>query len=146
MWSVGINGTLINFIVPPAPKGYGFSTTGIGLIYFAPITAIILGEIVGHFVRIFTCLLGDIWLTLPGQRCYPKALHPAQQRSVRAGSPSLGHLSRCRPHAALTLPARLCPQRSVALVPGCFLLGHVHLYLHDHHSGYQFLCPGLLPG
>jgi hypothetical protein len=50
MWSVGINGTLINYIIPPPPNGYGFSTTAVGLIYFAPITAIVVGEIVGHFV------------------------------------------------------------------------------------------------
>ncbi|KAA8908147.1 major facilitator superfamily domain-containing protein [Sphaerosporella brunnea] len=41
MWSVGINGTLISFVAPPTSKGgYGFSTTMLGLIYFAPITAI----------------------------------------------------------------------------------------------------------
>lgn len=50
MWSIGINGTLINFLVPPRPAGYGFSTTGVGLIYFAPITGIIMAELFGHVV------------------------------------------------------------------------------------------------
>lgn len=53
MWSVGINGTLLLFLVPAAPKGYGFDSTSLGLIYFAPMTAVVVGELWGHFV----CLL-----------------------------------------------------------------------------------------
>lgn len=50
MWSVGINGTLILFLVPAAPKGYGFGSIALGLIYFAPMTAVVIGELWGHFV------------------------------------------------------------------------------------------------
>jgi len=51
MWSVGLNGTLISYLVPPVSEGgYGFSTVSLGLIYFAPIIAIIAGELFGHFV------------------------------------------------------------------------------------------------
>jgi hypothetical protein len=54
VWSVGINGTLISFVSPPKSKGgYGFSTTALGLIYFAPIIAIVLGELFGHYVSTF---------------------------------------------------------------------------------------------
>ncbi|KAI5849177.1 major facilitator superfamily domain-containing protein [Tricharina praecox] len=50
MWTVGLNGTLISYLVPTVSKGgYGFDTVGLGLIYFAPIVAIILGELFGHF-------------------------------------------------------------------------------------------------
>ncbi|KAI5856378.1 hypothetical protein BZA05DRAFT_388308 [Tricharina praecox] len=50
MWTVGRNGTLISYLVPPVSKGgYGFDTVGLGLIYFAPIVAMILGELFGHF-------------------------------------------------------------------------------------------------
>ncbi|KAG0134955.1 major facilitator superfamily domain-containing protein [Tuber indicum] len=49
MWSVGINGSLVLFLVPPPPKGYGFDSVGIGLIYFAPMIGIVLGELWGHF-------------------------------------------------------------------------------------------------
>lgn len=50
MWSVGINGTLILFLVPAAPAGYGFGTIALGLIYLAPMTAVVVGELWGHFV------------------------------------------------------------------------------------------------
>ncbi|KAI5840785.1 major facilitator superfamily domain-containing protein [Morchella snyderi] len=49
MWSVGINGTLILFLVPASPKGYGFGSIALGLIYFAPMTAVVIGELWGHF-------------------------------------------------------------------------------------------------
>ncbi|KAI5805159.1 major facilitator superfamily domain-containing protein [Geopyxis carbonaria] len=49
MWSVGINGTLINFLVPKKPLGYGFDTVAIGLMYFSPMIAVIVGELFGHF-------------------------------------------------------------------------------------------------
>ncbi|KAF8533324.1 major facilitator superfamily domain-containing protein [Trichophaea hybrida] len=51
-WTVGINGTLITFLVPSVSKGgYGFDTVDVGLIYLAPIVAIIAGELFGHFVN-----------------------------------------------------------------------------------------------
>ncbi|KAF8248531.1 MFS general substrate transporter [Wilcoxina mikolae CBS 423.85] len=51
-WTVGINGTLITFLVPPVSKGgYGFDTVDISLIYLAPIVAIVAGELFGHFVN-----------------------------------------------------------------------------------------------
>lgn len=53
MWSVGINGTLLLILVPAEPKGYGFDSISLGLIYFAPMTAVVVGELWGHFV----CLL-----------------------------------------------------------------------------------------
>ncbi|PWW79971.1 MFS transporter [Tuber magnatum] len=53
MWSVGINGSLVLFLVPPPPKGYGFNSVSIGLIYLAPMIGVILGELWGHFVNDF---------------------------------------------------------------------------------------------
>lgn len=49
---MGINGTLITFLVPPVAKGgYGFDTTDVGIMYLAPIIAIIAGELFGNLVR-----------------------------------------------------------------------------------------------
>lgn len=50
MWSVGINGTLLLILVPAEPEGYGFDSISLGLIYFAPMTAVVVGELWGHFV------------------------------------------------------------------------------------------------
>ena len=50
MWSVGINGTLILFLIPPKPAGYGFDTVAVALIYFAPMIGIVIGELWGHWV------------------------------------------------------------------------------------------------
>lgn len=48
--SVGINGSLIAFLVRPVPEGYGFNGNAVGLIYFAPMIAVVCGELFGHFV------------------------------------------------------------------------------------------------
>jgi len=53
MWSVGINGSLVLFLTPPPPKGYGFDSIGIGLIYIAPMVGVVLGELWGHFFNDF---------------------------------------------------------------------------------------------
>lgn len=53
MWSVGINGSLVLFLVPRPPKGYGFNSTSIGLIYIAPMIGVVLGELWGHFFNDF---------------------------------------------------------------------------------------------
>ena len=49
MWAVGINQTLVLFLYPPAPVGYGFSNLAAGLFYIAPMSAVIVGELFGHF-------------------------------------------------------------------------------------------------
>jgi len=50
MWSVGINGSLIDFLVAaPSAGGYGFSSVEVGLMYLSPIIAVVLGEGFGHF-------------------------------------------------------------------------------------------------
>ncbi|KAL8896447.1 MAG: hypothetical protein Q9207_007704 [Kuettlingeria erythrocarpa] len=48
-WVVGINTTLSIFLVPL----YGFGAKQIGYIYFAPITAAILGQACGHYLHDF---------------------------------------------------------------------------------------------
>jgi len=46
-WVVGINGTLTLFLTPL----YKFEATAIGLFYFTPIVATVLGEIAGHWIH-----------------------------------------------------------------------------------------------
>lgn len=41
--------TLVLFLYPPAPVGYGFSNLAAGLFYIAPMVAVIVGELFGHF-------------------------------------------------------------------------------------------------
>ena len=65
MWAVGINQTLVLFLYPPpAAGGYGFSNLGAGLFYIAPMSAVIIGELFGHFFSMlsFTALITDDWL------------------------------------------------------------------------------------
>jgi hypothetical protein len=55
MWAVGINQTLVLFLYPsPQAGGYGFSNLASGIFYIAPMTAVIAGEIFGHFFSIRT--------------------------------------------------------------------------------------------
>jgi len=50
MWAVGINITSSILLETPRELGgYGFTTLGIGYIYFTPIVSVILGEFFGHF-------------------------------------------------------------------------------------------------
>lgn len=52
MWAVGINQTsAILFATPQAAGGYGFSTSTVGYVFFAPIVAVLIGELFGHFVN-----------------------------------------------------------------------------------------------
>ena len=52
MWSVGINITSsIVFAIPKAAGGYGFSTRTISFIYFTPIVALVIGELLGHHLN-----------------------------------------------------------------------------------------------
>jgi hypothetical protein len=57
MWNVGINQSLILFLYPPPEAGgYGFSNLAAGLFYIAPMTAVVIGELFGHFFSIlFNC-------------------------------------------------------------------------------------------
>ena len=52
MWAVGINQTsAILFATPPAQGGYGFGPNVVGYIFFAPVVAVMIGELFGHFVN-----------------------------------------------------------------------------------------------
>lgn len=52
MWAVGINQTsAILFATPRTAEGYGFSQDIIGYVFFAPIVAVIIGEVFGHFAN-----------------------------------------------------------------------------------------------
>lgn len=54
MWAVGINITSsILLATPVAAGGYGFSTRGIGYLYFTPLVAVSLGELFGHYFNDF---------------------------------------------------------------------------------------------
>ncbi|PSK48651.1 hypothetical protein B9Z65_62 [Elsinoe australis] len=54
MWSIGINiTTAILFATPAQFGGYGYSSLGLGYLYFTPIVATLLGEIFGHFFNDF---------------------------------------------------------------------------------------------
>ena len=54
MWAVGINQTsAILFATPISAGGYGLSQSTISYFYFAPIIAVILGEIFGHYFNDF---------------------------------------------------------------------------------------------
>jgi hypothetical protein len=54
MWAVGINITSsILFSIPEAAGGYGFGLRTISFIYFTPLVALIIGEIIGHFLNDF---------------------------------------------------------------------------------------------
>jgi hypothetical protein len=46
-WVVGINTTLSIFLQPV----YGFGPKQIGYFYFTPIIAVVIGEIVGHWLH-----------------------------------------------------------------------------------------------
>lgn len=39
MWAIGLNSTLILFLQPPVPEGYGFSNTIMGLLYLGPMVS-----------------------------------------------------------------------------------------------------------
>lgn len=52
MWAVGINQTsAILFATPQTQGGYGFGEDVVGYIFFAPIVAVLVGEIFGHFAN-----------------------------------------------------------------------------------------------
>ncbi|GAA5859785.1 hypothetical protein JCM8547_007027 [Rhodosporidiobolus lusitaniae] len=52
MWAVGINITSsILFATPRAAGGYEFNLKTISFLYFTPLVALILGEIIGHFLN-----------------------------------------------------------------------------------------------
>ena len=52
MWAVGINQTsAILFAMPREAGGYGFSPNSVGFLFFAPIVAVVIGEVFGHFVN-----------------------------------------------------------------------------------------------
>ncbi|KAI0040199.1 MFS general substrate transporter [Auriscalpium vulgare] len=50
-FSIGINVTNAVFLGTPKPVGFGFSPDGIAGAYGTPIVAVLVGEIVGHFVN-----------------------------------------------------------------------------------------------
>lgn len=43
--------TLPLFLTPPVPVGYGFGVKQISLFYLTPVTAVTIGEIIGHYVN-----------------------------------------------------------------------------------------------
>lgn len=50
MWAVGINITSTLLLETPAEAGgYGFSSKGVGFLYFTPMVAVGLGEAFGHW-------------------------------------------------------------------------------------------------
>ncbi|GAA5976187.1 hypothetical protein JCM11641_001075 [Rhodosporidiobolus odoratus] len=52
MWAVGINITSsILFATPKEAGGYGFNLKTISFLYFTPLVALIIGEIIGHFLN-----------------------------------------------------------------------------------------------
>ncbi|BGP15366.1 hypothetical protein JCM10213_001442 [Rhodosporidiobolus nylandii] len=52
MWAVGINITSsILFATPKAAGGYGLSLKTISFLYFTPLVALVLGEVIGHFLN-----------------------------------------------------------------------------------------------
>ena len=54
MWTIGINASSAILLVTPAAEGgYGVSPKVLGFFYFIPITAVIIGEIFGHFFNDF---------------------------------------------------------------------------------------------
>ncbi|GAA5908930.1 hypothetical protein JCM6882_004947 [Rhodosporidiobolus microsporus] len=55
MWAVGINVTSsILFALPKEAGGYAFSLRTISFIYFTPLVALVIGELIGHFLNDFT--------------------------------------------------------------------------------------------
>ena len=53
MWSVGINVTSSTLVASPPPVGYGYSLNATSFIYFSPILALIIGELIGHWLNDF---------------------------------------------------------------------------------------------
>lgn len=54
MWATGINHTTSLILTTPVEKhGYGFSPSTLGYIYFAPLIAVCIGELFGHFFNDF---------------------------------------------------------------------------------------------
>ncbi|GAA5829768.1 hypothetical protein JCM11251_007873 [Rhodosporidiobolus azoricus] len=52
MWAVGINVTSsIIFALPAEAGGYAFSLRTISFIYFTPLVALVIGEVIGHFLN-----------------------------------------------------------------------------------------------
>ncbi len=50
MWVIGINATSsIIFSLPVEQGGYGFGPLAIGYLYFTPIIAVLLGEVMGNW-------------------------------------------------------------------------------------------------
>lgn len=50
MWVIGINSTSsIIFSLPKNQGGYGFGPLAIGYLYFTPIIAVLIGEVIGHW-------------------------------------------------------------------------------------------------
>ena len=53
-WAAGINQSLVLFLYPPPEAGgYGFSNLAAGLFYLAPMSAVVIGELFGHFFSMF---------------------------------------------------------------------------------------------
>ena len=51
MWAIGINVTSSILIATPPPAGYGYSLTGTSFVYFTPVVALIIGELIGHWAN-----------------------------------------------------------------------------------------------
>jgi len=77
----GIDQTLVLFLYPPAPVGYGFSNLAAGLFYIAPMSAVIVGELFGHFfsnsLSLSLSVSRSLSLFLSPQSSFPqRLLHP----------------------------------------------------------------------
>ncbi len=70
MWATGINHTTsLIFTTPVKTGGYGFSAESLGFIYFAPLIAVCIGEIFGHF---FNDFLAHRYIRTHGGRFRPE--------------------------------------------------------------------------
>lgn len=52
MWSVGINITSsILLVLPQSEGGYGLSPISLGYVFFTPVVAVLIGEVIGHWLN-----------------------------------------------------------------------------------------------
>lgn len=66
MWAIGINqSSAILFATPVSLGGYGMSLQSTGYLYFSPVIAVVIGEVLGHYINDVSDMFLEPCFTFP---------------------------------------------------------------------------------